>query len=387
MDASVTSDGAAGTAGDAGRGDAGGGPDASERLDATSGRPDGGAPDATTGCPGDGPEVPVNNADPSAGPVNPIPSLWHPPASFHPLQGSYVYLNSDNGDYIGAGGSYTYTLADSLLRFTLNGRLLNVNVQGDQEWTGDFQAMNAADGLAVGYYPNLTRYPFNAFPEGGLDWYGEGRGCNTLSGWIAVDRVVHSCGAVSELELRFEQHCEGGGSALHGQIHYLAGDPTKPPGPVVPIPSSLWRPASGVTPASGSYLYMSSESGDFVGGGTTHTLSGSGLSVSGNGDYISLNYQDNSNEFWSADFKGMVGLTDLVVGYYPNLMRYPFHNPARGGLSVDGEGRGCNQLTGWFAIDSVSYVNGTFHAVDLRFEQHCDGDLAALHGALHYVAP
>jgi hypothetical protein len=50
--------------------------------------------------------VPANNADPAAGPVNPVPSsLWRPPASFHPPQGTYVYLNSDNGDFIGAGGA------------------------------------------------------------------------------------------------------------------------------------------------------------------------------------------------------------------------------------------------------------------------------------------
>jgi hypothetical protein len=78
-------------------------------------------------------------------------------------------------------------------------------------------------------------------------------------------------------------------------------------------------------------------------------------------------------------------LSQLQPGYYSDLKRYPFHNPAKGGLSWSGQGRGCNTLQGWFAIDRVIYTNGILTALDLRFEQRCDGG-APLHGAVHWNA-
>jgi hypothetical protein len=77
-------------------------------------------------------------------------------------------------------------------------------------------------------------------------------------------------------------------------------------------------------------------------------------------------------------------LTQLQPGYYPGLQRYPFHNPALGGLDWYGQGRGCNTLQGWFVVDSVTYIGGALAAIDLRFEQHCQGITPALHGAIHW---
>ncbi len=87
---------------------------------------------------------------------------------------------------------------------------------------------------------------------------------------------------------------------------------------------------------------------------------------------------------WNGDFQTMYTLSQLAPGYYPDLQRYPFHNPAKGGLSWYGEGRGCNRLLGWFAVDRVVYTNGVLTALDLRFEQRCEGGTPALHGAIHW---
>ena len=56
--------------------------------------------------------------------------------------------------------------------------------------------------------------------------------------------------------------------------------------------------------------------------------------------------------------------------------------PGRGGLSWSGEGRGCNTLTGSFTIASVTYVDNVLQAIDLTFEQHCEGGTPALHGSI-----
>jgi len=80
------------------------------------------------------------------------------------------------------------------------------------------------------------------------------------------------------------------------------------------------------------------------------------------------------------------GISTLQPGYYGDLSRYPFHNPAKGGLSWSGQGRGCNTLTGWFVVDSATYLNGSLAAIDLRFEQHCEGNSPALHGKIHWAS-
>jgi hypothetical protein len=93
-------------------------------------------------------------------------------------------------------------------------------VGGPGGWNGEFQAMNSISQIEPGYYGNLTRYPFHNPVKGGISWSGYGRGCNTITGWFAVDRVVYSNGALTALDLRFEQHCEGGTTALHGVVHW-----------------------------------------------------------------------------------------------------------------------------------------------------------------------
>jgi uncharacterized repeat protein (TIGR01451 family) len=321
----------------------------------------------------------------AAGPVNPPPAgLWAPAAGVTPSSGSYVYLKSDAGDYIGAGSSYTYTKADAIVSVNaFEGRAV-VTVTGNEDWIGNFQAMAGVTQLQPGYYGNLQRYPFNNPVKGGLDWSGDGRGCNVLLGWFVVDSVTYSNGSLSSLDMRFEQHCEGGGPALHGQIHWLSNDATTPPGPVNPPPAGLWQPNPGVTPASGNYVYLASDFGDYIGAGETHlyTPSNAVVSVNGTGAHAGINVSGNEN--WSGDFQGMNTLIQLQPGYYGSLERFPFHNPVRGGMSWSGEGRGCNTLTGWFVVDNVTYAGGSIVALDLRFEQHCEGWSSALRGKIHW---
>ena len=320
------------------------------------------------------------------GPVNPPPpDLWQPAPGATPASGSYVYLQSDPGDYIGGGATYVYTLADSLIGVSATGGHLGVTVTGDQSWTGDFQAMNTLSQLQVGYYGDLERYPFQNPVVGGLDWYGEGRGCNTLTGWFVVDGITYSAGAVTAVDLRFEQHCEGGGPALQGQIHWYAGDTTTPPGPVNPPPAGLWQPAPGATPPSGNYVYLQSDPGDYIGGGATslYTPSNSTISIASSGAHVRVSI--GGAHWWYGDFQGMSFLAQLEPGYYGDLERYPFNNPVRGGLDWYGDGRGCNTLTGWFVVDAITYSAGAVTALDLRFEQHCEGGTPALHGQVHWA--
>ena len=324
-----------------------------------------------------------------AGPQNPPPSgLWRAAAGATPASGNYVYLQSDSGDYIGAGGTYLYTQADATLALVTSGAHLGLGVTGNDNWTADFQGMDSISQLQPGYYGGLRRYPFNNPATGGLDWGGDGRGCNTLTGWFVIDSVTYSAGTLASVDLRFEQHCEGGTSALHGQVHWVAGDTTAPPGPQSPAPAGLWTPPAGIAPASGNYVYLQSDAGDYVGGGATtlYTDATSTIQANGSGTLASVYVTAGTYDGWSGDFQGMDSITQLQPGYYANLQRYPFNNPATGGLSWSGNGAGCNTLTGWFVVDGVSYNAGALASLDLRFEQHCEGATAALHGKIHWAA-
>ncbi|HKP61725.1 MAG TPA: hypothetical protein VJV78_33575 [Polyangiales bacterium] len=87
-----------------------------------------------------------------------------------------------------------------------------------------------------------------------------------------------------------------------------------------------------------------------------------------------------------SDFVTMVGLAKLQPGYYGDVLEYPFHNPARGGMRWM-LGSSCGSRAGWFVVDHVTYGNDLVRELDLRFESGCIGQSPPLHGQVHYVAP
>lgn len=296
---------------------------------------------------------------------------------------NFVRLQSDAGDYIGGGLSYNYTQADAVITVAATGNQLAVTIRGDESWFGIFQEPSPLSQLQPGNYVDLQRYPFHDPTRGGLSWDGEGRGCNTLLGWFTIDSVTYVGGALASVDLRFEQHCDGSTSALRGTMHWRSDDDTAPPGPVDPVPAELWRPASGATPSGGDFVYLQSDVGDYIGAGQTYTYTQADASIALAVDGGRLSVTVNGAQWWIGEFQAMNTLPQLRPGYYGDLRRYPFHNPVKGGLTWFGEGRGCNTLLGWFAVDRVTLTDGIVTAIDLRFEQRCDGGTAALHGAIH----
>ncbi len=79
-------------------------------------------------------------------------------------------------------------------------------------------------------YANAIRGIQSAPPPGPqprMDIYGDGRGCNTLSGsFIVLDVTYGPYGYLQRFHATFEQHCEGVTAALRGEI-----DVTAPPAP------------------------------------------------------------------------------------------------------------------------------------------------------------
>jgi hypothetical protein len=140
------------------------------------------------------------------------------PCELRGAAGNYLYLASDIGDWIGQGYTQLFTPGNTAITADANlTAAFRISAGG---WTGNFVGMNTLSQLQPGYYGNLQRYRFNNPVEGGLDWSGDGRGCNTLAGWFVVDAATYSMAELTSIDLRFEQHCEGGVPAQHGAIHW-----------------------------------------------------------------------------------------------------------------------------------------------------------------------
>lgn len=335
----------------------------------------------------------ANDATRPPGPVDPPPAgLWVPAAGSTPASGNFVYLKSDAGDFVGAGRTELFTQSNAVLSVVTSPGRIDINAIGNRSYNISFRPMFPLTQLQPGYYPDAQRLYIGNPAVGGLSFSGDGRACNVVTGWFVIDSIAYLNGTVTALDARFEQHCEGDTPAAHGRIHWRSDDPTTPPGPVQPPPGGLWTPPAAVLPATGNVVFLqSSGANEFLGMGRSYLytpldsvieVGGGGISPAGNRFQLTVT----GDEEWTGFFQAMNTLPDLRAGYYGGLLRFTSHNPATGGLSWYGEGRGCNVASGWFVIDSISYTGDSLSAIELRFEYHCEQDAPALRGYIRWSA-
>lgn len=302
---------------------------------------------------------------------------WTPAPILLPANGNYVYLSSTVGDYIGAGKNYLYKGDEFSL--SSNDAKVNIGVQGldNADWSGGFALPDSVSTLQAGSYTGLTRLPFSNAKTGGLEWTGNGRGCNTSLSWVVIDQATYEAGALKSIDYRFAQHCESDpNNALFGAVHWVSPNASV---------GTNWQPDPNALPASGNYIYLQSDSGDYIGAGKNYLFTPSTATVAVTADKNVLGVNVNTNTWWNAYFAIPNSNTTLVKGLFNGLTRYPFHDVTVGGLDWSGDGRGCNQETGWVAIDDVKYISGELQSIDVRFEQHCEGGTPALRGKIHWV--
>ena len=308
---------------------------------------------------------------------------WVPAAGAVPTTATYAYVVSNAGDYIGRGKTYSYTPATTDLNFEFEGGSIRLGIEGDESWDANFVPPSGVDTLVKGaVYTDATRYPFQSDSAPGLDFSGEGRGCNNLSGWYAIDDVTYQAGKVATLKMRFEQRCESSSAApLRGQVAYDASAPIPgAPTPTLVVPA-LWSPPAGAVPAIGSSFYMASQAGDYIGKGKTYLYTDPSITWDGGGATLSVRVDDDV-DWWYLDLVASNRADALTAGYYANLGPYPFHNRVRGGFDVEGNGSGCSP-TSWVVIDEIDQRGGTVNDLTLRYEQKCDNATAALRGRMH----
>jgi hypothetical protein len=297
-------------------------------------------------------------------------------------------MNSQPGDYIGAGAEALYTRADTDIVGSLQpggdyfrGRAIQSNYV--HWWYVDIAAP-AGQPLAVGSYSGAFRAAFRPAGSPGLDFSGDGRGCNTLTGQFDITELSFDPvgGELLRFDATFEQHCEGGSAALFGRLRIENQAPT--PG--------VTLPAGSITvPTSGSFLYMNSQSGDYIGGGQEQLYTGADSAVNGSlqqgPDYFSANViQGSYVHWWYVDIAAPRGVP-LAVGSYIRATRAAFRSAGSPGIDVSGDGRGCNTITGKFDVNELTFwPSGDLRVFQATFEQHCEGFTPALFGRIRVEA-
>jgi hypothetical protein len=148
---------------------------------------------------------------------------------------------SFSGDSGSIGGTKVHTYStsngDALDVTSAGGATLNLRITGyngdwyyldlDAPGTPDRPVPGRSALLVPGTYADAHRYPFNGTGPG-LSLYGDGSGCNTVTGSFTVTKSVFVGSYVQTFDATFEQHCEGGPAATRGEVHIA--NPPAPPG-------------------------------------------------------------------------------------------------------------------------------------------------------------
>lgn len=155
---------------------------------------------------------------------------WVPTANAQ-SEGTYLSFTSQQGDYIGQGQSQIFTPSGSQFNSMVSqdGREFAVSVFPPGSFWFLHMAAPVGQQLLPGVYEGATRWPFQAPSTPGLDFSGDGRGCNILTGRFEVLEAVYApFGYVERFHATFEQHCEGASPALFGEIQ-IVNPPPPPP--------------------------------------------------------------------------------------------------------------------------------------------------------------
>jgi hypothetical protein len=148
--------------------------------------------------------------------------------------------------------------------------------------------------------------------------------------------------------------------------------------------------AAGAATAQSASLTMTSDQGDFIGDGRQYsydTSAGDVFGSSGTRQTVNIDLRAANGDWWYLDFAAPAGQA-LVPMTYDSATRYLFQGPGAPGLSVAGNGRGCNTLTGSFTVTEVTFDPfGNLERFAADFEQHCEGAQPALRGHVQLVNP
>lgn len=144
-------------------------------------------------------------------------------------------MHSDPGDFLGQGKDYSYVRPQDQFfanaGFNHSDIFATVNGLNGDRWTLEFAAPDNQP-LQVGTYLDAQGFPFQQAGHPGIQ-VNQGFTCQTITGQFDVLDIEFANGALSRLDVTFEEHCNGAAAALTGELIFT------PPPPLPPLSLSV----------------------------------------------------------------------------------------------------------------------------------------------------
>jgi hypothetical protein len=312
-------------------------------------------------------------------------SVTIPPGNLPvPTSGTFLYLNSQSGDYVGGGVEQLYTSADSTVWASLpqDGNSFRVSfIQGDHvhDWSVDLAAA-LGQPLTVGSYAGAVGTG-GVRPAGvpAMSVSGDGRGCGPLNGLFDVTELSRApSGVLLAFDATFEQHCAGTAAALYGRIRFQ--DETAP-GVTLP-------PGSLTIPTTGTFLYLNDpHRPEILMTPSDSTFDPWEMLVPGGDVFQAFVVQGDDVHSSDVTIAAPPGEA-LTPGSYVRAVRAVGRPVGSAGLSVTRDGSSCSNVVGKFDVDALSFTaSGELLLFQATFEQRCFGTTEVLYGRIRIENP
>jgi hypothetical protein len=141
---------------------------------------------------------------------------------------------------------------------------------------------------------------------------------------------------------------------------------------------------------SGSVLHLDGDPGDWIHPGTVTITDGTftpTLTPVPDPHTVSIHVDPTDpgqGAWWDAGLSSRELGVPLAVGTYTDAERLTFASPGHPGLSVTGDGRGCNTISGQFWVHQISVAGGVLQSFTASWEQHCEAGVPQLRGCVRY---
>ena len=98
---------------------------------------------------------------------------------------------------------------------------VNLSFRGPKDWYYLNFLAPGGERLQRRTYNDAERYPFQTKGRAGLDFSGNGSGCNKLTGRFEIQEISYSsANQIDLIEATFERRCEGDTTIIYGRVRY-----------------------------------------------------------------------------------------------------------------------------------------------------------------------
>lgn len=324
-----------------------------------------------------------------------------------------VDLDSEPGDVVGQGQSYSYTEADGDFyvskQQTQDGFLEWISmefVQNDQLVFSFAISPSTGRELIIGPYPNITNLG-SSFAQPGLSASIFGNPlCDRNFGEFQLLELELNGNQVNRLAVDFSQHCESiEAPAFNGVIRYFSnGEPF----PTPPDTDSDGVPDSYDNCISKANADQSDSDQDLLGDACDHINTEASVMIDsdvddfiGEGifrDYSMLDgrftVSRNVDEVITFNFLNVEGYLNinlampfdlpLAVGVYENVANYPFQAENEAAMSVNFNNRSCSFTGGFEVFEVLRDAFGEILKLDFGYSLSCDSHVGSFTGRVKF---